>query len=124
MARVLVIDDDSAVRTLVEEALRHAGHDVVSFQEFPTPAAMRLVAKDLDLVITDMMMPDKDGFQVIAELRKDFPGMPIIAMSGATGGLALLPMASQLGAARTIRKPFSMRDLANLVEEVLRTWPN
>lgn len=121
MARVLVIDDEASVRAGVARYLRTRRHDVLEATD--GAEALRLVAKaDLDLVITDINMPDMDGIEVILRLADDRPGLPVIAISG--GGRmpkeVLLASAGVLGAVRTIEKPFELSELRLAVEESIR----
>ncbi len=74
-----------------------------------------------DLIITDLMMPGQEGLETIMEIRRLFPATKIIAMSGGghAGVLDFLPVAAQLGAARTLAKPFTHDQLLATVREVL-----
>ena len=120
MARILVIDDEAAVRNLVATILRKTGHEVFEASDGKRGGAV-LSEQPVDLIITDLLMPEKDGIEMIMEARRDFPAIRIIAMSG--GGMAApadyLPMAELLGAERTLAKPFTAAQLRALVESVL-----
>jgi ectoine hydroxylase-related dioxygenase (phytanoyl-CoA dioxygenase family) len=72
-----------------------------------------------DLIITDILMPHKDGVETIRELRRDFPNVQIIAVTGARGSFNRLPAARHLGAQHVLSKPFTLQDLQNAVEEAL-----
>ena len=101
MPRLLLIDDDDLVRAVLATALTRAGHAVV--QAGDGRQGVRLFAAEpADLVITDLVMPDREGLEVITELRRGWPEVPIIAMSG---GLPrsdfYLDMAGRLGAPLT-----------------------
>jgi len=74
-----------------------------------------------DLIITDIIMPDKEGIETIMELKKDFPGVRIIAISGGgrIGAEYYLDMAEQLGAVRTFAKPVDLKELLEAVREIL-----
>ena len=74
-----------------------------------------------DLVITDIMMPEKEGVQTISELRRDFPGVRIIAISGGGRDVArdYLPVAARLGACRTVAKPFTRQEILEAVAGAL-----
>ena len=78
---------------------------------------------DFDLVVTDLVMPDKEGIETILTLRRMRPGLPIIAMSGGAIGKAgdYLEIAGAVGAARTLTKPFANRELLDAVREVLES---
>ena len=121
MARILVVDDDEAVRSLLKRKLGKAGHEV-STAESGVAASQLLRESVFDLTITDIIMPDKDGLETIIELRgKNWPGMKIIAMSGGGIGLArdYLSVARQLGADATIAKPFDFDDLLNTISSLV-----
>ena len=120
MARILVIEDEIQLREMLQEMLERAGHDVMA-----TPNGEAGVTcyrqEGANVVVTDIEMPRKNGFQVIQELRCDFPDIKIIAISG--GGsrdkLDSLSHAEMLGAQRTLRKPFHMQHLLDAVAELL-----
>lgn len=120
MATVLVIDDNPDVRDLLSEALEVAGYQVEVASDGGA-GLRRLAERRFDLVITDIFMPEKDGIETILEMRRDYPGVKIIAMSGggATGNLAYLPAARQLGAIRSITKPFVCANVVATVRELL-----
>jgi len=124
MARVLVIDDEEQVRTLIREVLEGAGHEVMEAGN--GREAMKLYeANPTNVVITDLVMPEQDGLEIIRELRRRFPAVKIIAVSGAQQklNLDLLYVAEKLGALRTLEKPFEIRKLVALVEELLQEKP-
>jgi len=124
MARVLVIDDEEQVRTLIREVLEGAGHEVMEAGN--GREAMKLFeANPTSVVITDLVMPEQDGLETIRELRRRFPAVKIIAVSGAQQklNLDLLYVAEKLGALRTLEKPFDIRKLVALVEELLQDKP-
>lgn len=120
MAKILVIDDDGDLRELVASVLEAAGHEV-----FVAPhgkAGMAIQRRErADLVITDLVMPEKEGIETIHDLREEFPGLAIIAMSG--GGRAgtdvYLATAGDLGADRVLPKPFDTPTLMGLVDQLL-----
>ena len=120
MARVLVIDDDEEIRTIVEHMLGGAGHQV----EVALDGAegLRLFGKSPpDLVLTDINMPGLDGHDVIEAIQVLHPEVPIIAISGG-GAIAqdeLLLKASAVGAVEIIMKPFEFRQLVGAVERAL-----
>ena len=122
MARVLVLDDEDEVRTLLMRALRHAGHEALGAED--GLEGLEIVrAEHLDLVVTDLVMPEVDGLEFMHELAHLRPGTPVIAISG--GGVwdaqSLLKVAGTLGAVRTLSKPFELDEFLKLVEEVLAT---
>jgi CheY-like chemotaxis protein len=120
MPRILVIDDDPQIRILVGQMLEKAGYQVTlaadgdsgckMYREMPT-----------DLIITDMVMPEKGGVDTILELRADFPDLKIIAMSGGgrTGPYSYLKMAERFGAEMVFSKPLRKEQLLAAVSELL-----
>ncbi|MCW5729460.1 MAG: response regulator [Alphaproteobacteria bacterium] len=114
--RILVVDDDDLVRMTMEAALAQAGHEV-------TPAsdgndALRLFqAGRYDLVITDIIMPGREGIETILELRRLSASVPIIAISGGgrTHNLDFLSAAKALGANHALAKPFTPDALLAMV---------
>ena len=115
--RILVIDDDEVCRALFVEALRLAGYAV----EEAEGAIMGLdMCEQLtfDLVITDLVLPDRDGTSVITELRRRYPELKVMAVSGAgcTEFVDYLKMAEMVGAHRTLAKPVSIAQLTTCVE--------
>ncbi len=122
MANILVVDDNIAFLEIQTEYLRRAGHDVTPATN-GIEAMNRVDSHRFDLVITDLIMPDKEGVQVIMELRRKHPGIRIIAMSG--GGRVnaedYLAIARRLGAAKTLSKPFTGDELLGAVAEVMAT---
>ena len=116
--RILVIDDDSDMRAMLEQTLRSAGYEVVLAAN-GTQGIRYYHANPTSLVITDLFMPKKAGLETIIELRRDFPDVSIIAISGKPTGGTLLSIAQRLGAVKTIEKPFQHHELLRAVEEVL-----
>lgn len=119
-ARILVIDDDQSIRRTLAIALGNAGYQVL---EAPDGAeAMRLWREQgADLIITDLHMPDKNGLEVIVELRAFSRSTPIIAISdgGKTMQFGLLGDAKLLGAVRSVAKPFRLEEMLNAVAQEL-----
>lgn len=121
MARVLVIDDDEEIRTLVESILVAAGHRVELASD-GKEGLQALGKRPPDIVITDISMPGLDGHDVISALRVLHAHVPIIAISGgsAVPGDELLVKALQLGAVEVIVKPFEFRQLLGAVGRALQ----
>ena len=116
MARILVIDDDEVVRSTIRKMLQMAGYEIE--EAFDGEEGVKLYNQDpTDVVITDIMMPEKSGFETIQEIRSNFPDAKIIAITG--GGLHLLPVAHDLGALRIFEKPFHIKELLETVKELL-----
>ena len=109
---ILVVDDEPELRDLMTRVLTRGGHRVTCAEN--GIEASRAVAKEhFDVVITDVIMPERDGIQVINELRRTYPDVRIIAMSG--GGHVsrdqYLKIAKGLGAHALLEKPFTNEDL-------------
>lgn len=119
--RVLVVEDDPAVLRTLVIALSRAGYAVLEARD--GDEAMRLWRdQPADLVITDLHMPQKNGLELILELRGWSPATPIIAITdgGRTGQIELLGDAKLLGAVRAIAKPFRLEEILATVDEELR----
>ena len=120
MGRVLVIDDEPQIRSMLRMMLERAGHEV---EEAPDGIeGIRIYRKNpADLIISDLIMPNKDGIGMIIELKKEFPDVKIIDMSG--GGLnkpeGYLEGAKKLGAQRTLTKPIDRDELLRTVSDTL-----
>ena len=120
MALVLVVDDEPLMRRTVRTALEKAGHEVEEAQD-GNEGLRKFSELKPDLVVTDIVMPDREGVETIGQMRRLAPDMPIIAMSGggSVGGTLFLELAEQLGATRTVAKPIRNADLLRLVDECL-----
>jgi DNA-binding NtrC family response regulator len=114
MPRILIIDDDAAVRATVRHVLERAGYETVEAAD--GRAGSRLL-DGVDLVITDLLMPEVDGVDLLGVIRREGHTMPVIAMSGGgkVDSKSYLEVARALGAYATIAKPF---DLEHLLETV------
>jgi CheY-like chemotaxis protein len=112
--KILVIDDDHLVRYTVSRILKKSGHDVVTAADGARGIEV-LGMEHPDVVITDIIMPEQEGFQTIVKIRRDHPGIKIIAISGGLrrgqGNLDVLSMAEGLGADSVIAKPFEPEEL-------------
>jgi len=119
MARVLVVDDESTMRQMLRQALERRGHTVDEAAD-GRQALQRLAEHQADLVITDLVMPEMEGIETIQAVRRKFPGIPIVAISG--GGRLepenYLSMAGQIGANRTFAKPFRLEEILTAVREL------
>ena len=120
MASILVIDDDDDLRMIMAEALRSAGYKVDTAGDGKAGLALYAVGLH-DLVITDIVMPDLDGLELIDGLRQAHIRPRVIAMSG--GAKLSVPLylstARQLGAQRVLAKPIESQVLLKTVKEVL-----
>jgi len=117
--RVLFVDDDAAVTLFASRVLREAGFEVLVAGDGSLALSM-IEAEHPDLVITDLVMPGREGLETIMMLRKSHPSLPVIATSGAFDGHFLKP-AAMLGARARLPKPFSQEALLEAVRAVLDT---
>lgn len=121
MAKILVIDDDALVRETIIQILEDRGYTVVSAEDGEHGlAAFR--AEQPDLVITDIIMPEKEGIQTIAQMRGERPDTKIIAISGGgrIGNIDFLKIARHLGAMDILPKPFDPDELVSRVGRCLK----
>ena len=118
--KILVIDDDEQMRVLLRQVMEWAGHEVVEAADGRAGMLMQR-QHGADLVITDLIMPEQEGLETITALRRDYPGLKFIAISGGgrSGPEAYLPAARELGADRVFSKPFDVQELAETVRELL-----
>jgi DNA-binding response OmpR family regulator len=125
MPRILLIEDDDAVRDTLHEILKQLGYDVTEARDGKQGLAL-FKAAGADVVITDIVMPEMEGMQVIRELRQIDPAVKIIAMSGGGRQSAqdYLKVARILGAVRILPKPFPSQILDATIREILAESPN
>ena len=120
MGRILIIDDEAMIRDLLVKILEREGYETVTASGGKDGIKIHR-ENPADLIITDLIMPEKDGLETIMELRRDFKDVKIIAMSG--GGKidseTYLQIAKTMGAIETIAKPFDLRELLKTVQELL-----
>ncbi len=121
MARILLVDDEPSIRALFGEVLALEQHEVTTAGD-GNAALAALAHGTFDLVVTDIVMPDKEGIEFIRETLQLRPDLPIIAMSGGGRGSSAdyLTLASLLGARMTLAKPFSARELLDAVARVMQ----
>ncbi|HNQ44453.1 MAG TPA: response regulator [Candidatus Cloacimonadota bacterium] len=120
MIKILVIEDDNSFRNVLVQMLSRAGYAVKQAGD-GNQAVEVCRAFEPDLVLTDIIMPDKEGLETIQELLGIFPNMKIIAMSGGGkfGPDSYLPLAQKLGAKASLQKPFMRDELLSTIAEVL-----
>lgn len=120
MAKILIVDDERLVRESLRDILEEKGHDVVEAAN-GRQAVDTLRKEPSALVVTDIMMPEKEGLETIIAVKRGFPVTPILAISG--GGrirnVDLLNLAKQCGAERILAKPFSVEELMEVVDALL-----
>jgi len=120
MSTILVVDDDTQVLEVMSEMLRLEGH-TVAVAENGQQAVEQIRDHRFDLVITDLIMPEKEGLETIADIRRQHRRMPIIAISGGgrVGPTDYLETARFIGANATLAKPFGRQELISTVSHLL-----
>jgi CheY-like chemotaxis protein len=118
--RILVIDDDALVRSALRRMLEGEGFAVLEARHGGEGLAI-VASEPVDLVITDILMPEIEGIETILELRRNHPALPVIATSGGdrTGNNEFLDMASKFVANRVLPKPFRSKELLTMIQEIL-----
>ncbi|THJ25021.1 MAG: response regulator [Nitrospira sp. CG24E] len=122
MPSVLVVDDEEQLRRLVREILEQVGYHVTEARDGKEAITQYRLAQ-ADVVIMDILMPEQDGLETIATLRREFPNVKVIAITGSSemiGILNFLDVAKMLGAHRTLQKPFEMKTLIETVQAELQ----
>ena len=119
--KLLVVDDDPGIRRLMGVMLERVGYEVTC-ADSAEEAAKIMAGASFDLVITDVLMPGRDGILFISDTRKKYPGVRLIAASG--GGLVgpsvYLKTATALGADAILPKPFTIAQLLEAIEQAGR----
>lgn len=120
MALILVIDDDESVLTLFQQFLESNGY-AVALAANGREGLVQMHRNNPDLIITDIMMPEMDGLEIIREFRAHHPELPVIAISGGmrAAPINFLPHAKKFGACRVFEKPVALAELLKAVQELL-----
>ena len=120
MAKILIIDDDVGMRRTASRILRRGGHKVVEAGD--GVEGLCIFRTELpDIVVSDIVMPKKEGIETIVELRRENPALLILAISGnLTGSTNYLRFAEKLGANGTLAKPFRAADLLREINNLMR----
>ena len=114
---ILVADDDAAIRTVINQALSRAGYEVRSTSNAAT--LWRWIGQgDGDLVITDVVMPDENAFDLLPRIKKLRPDLPVIVMSAQNTFMTAI-RASERGAYEYLPKPFDLKELTAIVGRAL-----
>lgn len=108
MANILVVDDEALICSMLQIFLSRNGHDVITAED-GKQAVAAVHSNELDLMIVDIVMPEKDGLEAIIEIRSILPDLKIIAISGGSriGNADFLSMARKFGAIETFYKPLN-----------------
>ena len=120
MKRILIIDDEESIRMIFTEILTRAGYAVDAAGDGRKGIA-RLAETGADLVITDIMMPEMDGLEVLQQIRGYNEDLPVIAISGGMRDrpINFLPHAKKMGACQVLEKPIGMKELLAAVQAAL-----
>ena len=115
--RILIVDDDAMVRRVLMDMLRPEGYELMEAVNGKAATQMA-TGTEIDLVITDLVMPEQEGIETIRLLRERLPILKILAMSGAFGG-EFLTMVGHLGADGTLSKPLRYQEVLKAVRSAL-----
>jgi len=118
MASILIVDDDAPIRTVLRDILEEDGHQIREAADGQTGLTLYRETP-ADLVITDILMPERDGRGVILALKQEFLDARVIAMTGAAGQQSFLNIPKLFGARRVIRKPFTVEEIRRVVRFTL-----
>jgi len=121
VATILVVDDDRQICALLKQVLQDQGYTVESALN-GIDGINLYRSHPADLIILDILMPEKEGLETILDLRREFPKIKIIAMSGGSerAKTNLLDLARRLGAQYTVNKPFELQTITDLVRKALQ----
>jgi CheY-like chemotaxis protein len=124
MAKLLVVEDDLYLRKLMSQALTDQGH-TLSVAGDGREALAQLARSVPDLLITDVIMPEMDGFELIMKVRKTYPSLRVLAISagGRNSSSTYLDISRTIGADRVLGKPFDLPDLFAMVNELVPPAP-
>lgn len=121
MAKILIVDDEDTIRNMIKIVLEREGYEVLEAVN-GEDAIEKAAGEELDLLITDLVMPEKNGIDLILQLKDSQKDLPVLAISGGggvTGRFDYLPVAKLIGASNILRKPFEMSELKEVVKTLL-----
>ncbi len=119
MAKILIVEDEEQMRSVLREALERDNNEIIEARDGLEASSLY---EGVDLIITDLVMPEKNGLDLIMEIKETRPDIPIIAISGGggiTGRFDYLPISKIVGAKSIFNKPFSLRELRDQVALLL-----
>jgi CheY-like chemotaxis protein len=124
MSRILVIDDNPDIRTVLRRALERSGFDVMEATN-GSNGILRIRSQPFDLVIMDIVMPEKGGIETVIELRNEFPDLKIILISGQVtmDSAVLQNLTGQFGVDYVFSKPFEIPEVMGAVRCLLAPSP-
>ena len=115
--KILVVDDDAAVRRFISVTLKRENYTVFEAENGKTGLQLLQEQKDISIMITDLIMPEMEGIETIKAVKQQYPAIKILAISG--GGKVspenFLVLANALGANKTLKKPFSGQELIKII---------
>ncbi|HDL17601.1 MAG TPA: response regulator, partial [Bacteroidetes bacterium] len=120
--RILIVDDDVQIREMLQQKLHRSGYETVEATDGNVAIKLHS-AQPADLIIMDLVMPEKEGIETIMELRRNFPDVKIIAISGGSRHLEpgnFLHLAKKLGAQHVLKKPFKLKDMLEVINQMLK----
>jgi CheY-like chemotaxis protein len=119
MAHILIVDDEPQIRAFMAIRLQDEGHTISEAVD-GKEALEKMQTEQFDLLITDILMPERDGLETLMNLRRQRSRLPVIAITGMpTDSRVYLKAAKQLGASHTLTKPFTGKTLLTAVDQVL-----
>ncbi len=120
--RILVIEDDEGVRGMIVRMLTDDGHEILEAGDGRSGLEHLEAHPDIDLTVTDILMPVMEGLETIRVIRKRFPGMRTLAISGGGqfGPEYCLDLARKMGASATLQKPFIRNELLDAITDAMR----
>lgn len=122
MPHILLIDDDDMVRFALSMALEMAGFDVTQAEHGADPVIRQMLSGTLpDLIVSDIVMPEKEGIELLMDIKRQHPNLPVICISGGgrLSGTDFLSGAKLLGASAVFRKPLDEEQLIQKIRELL-----
>ncbi len=122
MSRILIVEDEEYMREMLVDTLEKEGYDV-SVAVNGVEAIKAIEEETFDLIVTDIVMPEKDGLSTILQTKRDNENIKIIAISGGDRsftGSSYLQIAKNIGVERTFQKPFNSKEFLRAIKEVLQ----
>ena len=123
MRRILVVDDDADIRAMIRDVLLEEGYEVDEGAEGGEAIRRFEEEAPADLVLLDLYMPGKEGFETLREMRERWPDVPVVVVSGGgrVADTSILGVAKALGAVSCLAKPFSAEKLKETVRSALES---
>jgi CheY-like chemotaxis protein len=116
MSRILVVDDEPHIRYLVSSILDKLGYEAIEAHTADHASSIIKQTSPIDLVITDLMLPEIDGIELMETIKRDYPTIPVMVVSAYP---AMLEEACDRGADYSLQKPFSKNQLVQMVRQSL-----